>query len=189
VLGIRRLPAVLCAAAALGSAAGPVATAAGAASQGPGRVVLSGSGLGPVKLGTSQRAATARLTALLGRPTAYPPSGCVGGYRNVEWRDLIVQFKSSRFAGYRYWYTQLSQGATPEAVPHQAGTPTLFTSTGITLGSTFAAVKRAYPHLTQTGTDFWSAGDLTFAVIASQYPSPPSAPVYEIKVDACPAAV
>ena len=154
-----------------------------------GRVVLSGSGLGPVKLGAGQRAATARLVTLLGRPTTYPPPDCVGGYRNVEWRDLIVQFKQGRFAGYRYWYTQLSQGVTSQGVPHEPGTPTLFTGKGVTLGSTFGAVKRAYPHLTQTGTDFWSSGGLTFAVFAAQYPAPSSAPIYEIKVNACPAAL
>jgi len=171
-------------------ALGPALDApAGATPARQGRVVLSGSGLGPVKLGAGQRAATARLVTLLGRPTAYPPPGCVGGYRNVEWHDLIVQFKQGRFAGYRYWYTQLSQGVTSQGVPHEPGTPTLFTGKGVTLGSTFGAVKRAYPHLTQTGTDFWSSGGLTFAVVAAQYPAPPSAPVYEIKVNACPAAL
>lgn len=132
-----------------------------------------------MRLGAAQRPATAQLSSLLGRPTAYPPAGCVGGYRNVEWSDLIVQFKRGRLAGYRFWVTR----------PNEEVKPRLSTATGITLGSTFAAVKSAYPHLVQTGTDFWSAQGLTFGLRSSQYPSPPSAPVYEIKVDACPAAI
>lgn len=143
------------------------------------RVILQGSGLGPVRIGAAQRSATDWLTSALGRPTAHPPAGCVGDYRNVEWGDLIVQFKRGRFAGYRFWVTE----------PDRAVTPKLSTAAGITLGSTFAEVKSAYPHLTQTGTDFWSASGLTFGLRNSKYPSPPSAPVYEIKVNACPAAL
>ena len=171
--------ALLAAACWTGAAVGKGGMPAGGVSPRAARVVLQGSGLGPVRLGTAQRPVTARLSSLLGHPTAYPPAGCVGGYRDVEWSDLIVQFKRGRLAGYRYWVTR----------PHQAVTPKLSTATGITLGSTFAAVKSAYPHLTQTGTDFWSADGLTFGVTSSQYPSPSSAPVYEIKVNACPAAL
>ena len=170
------LSVALCSAA-ISAAAGPVL--AGAASPRESRVVLQGSALGPVRLGTTQRSATTKLTLLLGHPTGYLPPGCVGGYRNVEWSDLIAQFKQGRLVGYRYWITK----------PNQKVTPRLFTAAGITLGSTFAAVKRAYPHLTQTGTDFWNSGGLTFGLASSRYPSPPSAPVYEIKVNACPAAL
>ncbi len=142
-----------------------------------------------MKLGARESAATARLTRLLGRPTAFPPADCAGGYRNVEWHDLIVQFKRGRFAGYRYWFTELNHAATNGSVPRQVGTPALSTAAGITLGSTLGQVRRAYPKLSASGTDFYRAGALTFGVAATRYPPPSASLVYEIKVNACPAAL
>ena len=131
-----------------------------------------------MRIGTSERAATQALSADLGTPSGRPASGCRGPYRDVEWHDLIVQFEDGRFTGYRYWVSQ----------PHMAVDPRLRTSRGITLGSTFGELRRAYV-LTQTGTDFWSAQGLTFGLSGLAYPSPPSAPVYEVKVTVCPAAL
>ena len=67
--------------------------------------------------------------------------------RSVQERD--------RFAGYRY-LAGGSTGVSPTAKTlHAAKVPKLATSTGITLGDTFAEAKRAYPTLRQSGTDFW----------------------------------
>lgn len=141
-------------------------------------VTLEGDGLGTVRIGMSERAATRVITAELGTPSGHPASGCPGPYRDVAWHDLIVQFKAGRFTGYRYWVS----------APHSALDPRLRTSRGITLGSTFGELRRAYV-LTQTGTDFWSARGLTFGLSGLTYPSPPSAPVYEVKVTVCPEAI
>jgi hypothetical protein len=156
--------------------AGAVPT--GAASPFNRLVTLEGDGLGTVRIGISERAATRELSADLGTPSARPASGCGGPYRDVEWHDLIVQFKGGRFTGYRYWVAQ----------PRVAVEPRLRTRRGITVGSTFGQLRRAYV-LTQTGTDFWSAQGLTFGLSGLAYPSPPSAPVYEVKVTVCPAAL
>ncbi len=141
-------------------------------------VTLEGDGLGSVRIGASEGAATRELSAELGSPSDLPASGCTGPYRDVEWHDLVVQFKNGRFSGYRYWVSR----------PHETVEPRLRTRRGITVGSTFRDLRRAYA-LTQTGTDFWSAQGLTFGLSGFTYPSPPSAPVYEVKVTVCPAAL
>jgi hypothetical protein len=104
----------------------------------------------------------------------------------VAWHDLIVQFRHGRFSGYRYWVNGL--GSPSPSAP--AVSPRLQTAKGITLGSTFAELKRTY-RLTQTGTDFWKApNDIVFALNSETYPSPPSSPIYEIKTyGVCPAAI
>lgn len=141
-------------------------------------VTLEGDGLGGVRIGVAEGAATRELSTELGRPSDLPASGCTGPYRDVAWHDLIVQFKNGRFSGYRYWVSQ----------PHEKVEPKLRTRRGITVGSTFRDLRRAYA-LTQTGTDFWSAQGLTFGLSGLTYPSPPSAPVYEVKVTVCPEAL
>ncbi len=149
-----------------------------AAAPGNGHPTLQADGLGGVRIGTTERVATRKLSAQLGPPSGHPAPGCVGGYSDVAWRDLIVQFKHGRFSGYRYWVTG----------PRQSVTPKLATARGITLGSTFGQLRHLYA-LTQTGTDFWSAAGMTFGLNSAAYPSPPSAPIYEVKVSACPAAL
>jgi hypothetical protein len=95
----------------------------------------------------------------------------------VAWHDLIAQFRQGRFTGYRYWIS--SSGAPP--TPGATVSPRLQTATGITLGSTFGQLQRVY-RLTQTGTDSWKAPNaIVFVLDSPTYPSPPSAPVYEIK--------
>ena len=149
-----------------------------AAAAGNGHPTLRGDGLGSVRIGTIERVAVKDLAAQLGPPSDHPSPGCVGGYSDVAWRDLIVQFKQGRFSGYRYWVTR----------PHQSLAPRLATARGITLGSTFGQLRHLYA-LTQTGTDYWSAAGMTFGLDSAAYPSPPSAPIYEVKVSACPAAL
>lgn len=144
-------------------------------------VTLQASGLGPVKFGATQKAAVSRLSELLGhRPTGHSSSVCVGGIKNVSWNDLVVQFKKGQFSGYRYWVTQANPTVWPK----------LATANGITLGNSFSTLQDRYGRsLRQTGTDFWSAGQLTFGINSGSSPAPPNSPVYEIKVAVCPAAL
>jgi hypothetical protein len=150
------------------------------------RIVLAGNGLGVADLGSSARAVTSAVSAELGSPTGHPEAGCVGGYTEVAWHDLIVQFRHGRFSGYRYWVN--SAGSPSPSVSPVS--PKLQTAKGISLGSTLAQLERRY-RLTQTGTDFWKApNNIVFALDSPTYPSPPSSRVYEIKTDgACPAAL
>ena len=149
-------------------------------------IVLAGNGLGVARFGTTSRVVTSAVSARLGPPTSHAAAVCAGGYSQVGWHDLIVQFRRGRFSAYRYW-TNASGSPSPSASPVS---PRLQTAEGVTLGSTFARVKRSY-RLTQTGTDFWKAPNgIVFALGGATYPSPPSSPVYEIKSDgACPAAL
>jgi len=149
-------------------------------------VLLAGNGLGVARFGSSARSVTRAVSARLGAPTGHPGAGCVGGYTEVAWHDLIVQFRHGRFSGYRYWVN--GSGSPPPSA--SAIAPRLQTAKGITLGSTFAELKRTY-RLTQTGTDFWKApNDIVFALNSETYPSPPSSPIYEIKTyGVCPAAI
>jgi len=166
------------------AAAAPTAAAASSTAETP--IVLRGHGLGVVRFGSSARSVTKAVSARLGAPTGHPDAGCVGGYTEVAWHDLIVQFRHGRFSGYRYWVDG-SGSPSPSA---SAIAPRLQTAKGITLGSTFAELKRTY-RLTQTGTDFWKApNDVVFGLNSGTYPSPPSSSIYEIKSSgACPAAL
>ena len=65
------------------------------------QVTLDGSSLGPVKIGATQRVAVARLSHWFGAPTGHSASVCLGGYKDVTWNDLDVQFKKGRLSGYR----------------------------------------------------------------------------------------
>ena len=139
---------------------------------------LGGNGVGAVRIGTSQATAIRELTAQLGPPSGRPVADCPGTYTDVAWHDLIAQFRDGRFSGYRYWYAQAGRSITPR----------LTTANGVTLGTTFASLRDAY-RLTQTGTFFWSADGMTFGLAGDTYPSPASAPVYEVTVTVCPAAL
>ena len=165
-------------------ASSPLAAAASPSARTP--ILLAGNGLGVAHFGSPARSVTGAISAKLGSPTGHPAAGCVGGYTQVAWHDLIVQFRHGHFSGYRYW---VSGSGSPSASA-SAVSPKLATAKGISLGSTFAQVKRSY-RLTQTGTDFWKSHDgIVFALDSQTYPSPPSSPVYEIKsYGVCPAAL
>jgi hypothetical protein len=148
----------------------------------PPTIELAGNGIRVVGFGSSVASVTKAVSAELGPPTGHPEAGCVGGYREVAWHDLILQFRHGRFSGYRYW---LSIGA-----PGSTASPRIATATGITLGSTLAQLRKAYD-LTQTGTDFWkSPNGIVFVLDSPTYPSPPASPIDEIKsAGVCPAAL
>ena len=164
----------------------PLAAAASPSPSARTPILLAGNGLGVAHFGAPARSVTGAISARLGSPTGHPDAGCVGGYTQVAWHDLIVQFRHGHFSGYRYWVS--GSGSPPASA--STVSPKLATAKGISLGSTFAQVKRSY-RLTQTGTDFWkSPAGIVFALESQTYPSPPSSPVYEIKsYGACPAAL
>lgn len=163
-----------------GGAVGATATAS---------IRLDGNGLGIVSFGASSSSVTNRLTAVLGAPTGHPSAGCAGDYSQVAWHDLIAQFRNGRFSGYRY-LAGGPAGVSPTITTLRSATvPKLATATGITLGDTFAEVRRAYPVLRQSGSDFWrTASGIVFAFDAPTDPVATSL-IYEIKNDACPAAL
>jgi hypothetical protein len=116
-------------------------------------VVLAGNGLGIATFGQPRAAVVSTLTTQLGRPTAaFVNSGCGARYREVEWGRLYVEFRSGRFNGYRYL-----SGRWLGTGPAQATTPRLATARRITLGSSFAAVGRAFGRLNLVGTDRFAA--------------------------------
>jgi hypothetical protein len=120
---------------------GSASTAKGATTGGPGTdgdaassVVLSGSSLGPTKLGAPADEAVAAMRTALGPPTRDmkdPGAQCPGPDRLVRWGRLSLYFSGGSLAGWGY-----------EAEP--AGPPQLATPSGITVGSTVATIRRVY---------------------------------------------
>ena len=152
-------------------------------------IQLDGNGLGVVSFGATAASATAALSAVLGKPTGHPSAGCTSAYAQTAWHDLIVQFVSGRFRGYRY-VDAPPYGVAPSPKLLRAVTPKLSTSAGITLGDTSAEAKRVYPSLRQTGSEFWSTPTgIVFAFYQLKAPSSSSEPIYEIKNSVCPGSL
>jgi hypothetical protein len=160
-----------------------------ATSQPAGAVRLEGDGLGVVRFGASESAAIRKLEAVLGAPTGRPAAGCGPEYTQAAWHDLVVQFRSGRFTGYRY----LPDGKFLTGSSNGLGAPLnpkLATAAGITLGSTWRELKAAYPSLRSSGTNFWSTTPGVVFMIESAASTPPaSSRVTEIKDDVCPGAL
>ena len=159
----------------------------GIAAASPTAVVrLEANGLGVVSFGATMSSATKTISDVLGAPTGNPSAGCTGDYRQTAWHDLIAQFKNGRLAGYRY-LAGGSSGLSPTTTSiHSAKIPRLATTTGITLGDTFAEARRAYPMLQQSGSDAWrTSGGIVFAFFG-EGDAVPTSPIYEIKNDVCP---
>jgi hypothetical protein len=154
------------------------------------RVQLDGNGLGLVNFGAPAALTTEAITAVLGAPTGHPSAGCTGKYAQAAWHDLIVQFNDGRFTGYRYVAGGFD-GVSPSRETLDAPmVPMIATATTITLGSTMAEVRRAYPSLHRSGTDFWrTPSGIVFAFYGSQANPSSVSPVYEIKDKVCPAAL
>ncbi len=151
-----------------------------------GRVRLEGNGLGVVNFGASRRETITRIERVLGAPTGYPPSSCTRRYSQAAWHDLIVQFVSGRFRGYRYILGSGGNVQTPIAVAFRHVLPVIYGRPGITLGSSFRAVRRSYGHLSGEGTYTYSArSGVTFAFNGPSLRSR----AYEIKDNVCPAAI
>jgi hypothetical protein len=172
---------------ATGLAAGTVA-ALGSAS-GLGASNLEPSGIGTVRFGVTKDHAVAELSALFGRPAARGVNtGCDRRYTEVEWADLVAEFRSNKFSGYRYikgGYPLTTPGS-PREPPPKTVFPRLATAKGITLGSTLAQLRAAYRVLRSVGADRWrSANGLVFVDRALHDPAPASSPIIEIKIGTC----
>lgn len=152
-------------------------------------IQLDGNGLGVVNFGATAFSATKALTAVLGKPTGHPSAGCTSAYTQDAWHDLVVQFVSGRFRGYRY-VDSPPYGIAPSLKLLRAANPKLSTSAGITLGDTLAEAKRVYPSLRQTGSEFWrTPTGIVFAFYQLKTPSSSSEPIYEIKSSVCPGSL
>ena len=110
--------------------------------------------------GTPKATAVAALTHDFGKPTAAGPNtGCGPRYTEVAWGDLVAEFRSNVFSGFRYraagW--PLNRAGPPPSV-----SPRLATAKDITLGSTVTELRTAYGALRFVGTDRWGAAGLVF---------------------------
>ncbi|MHB8469817.1 MAG: hypothetical protein ACYDCH_08695 [Gaiellaceae bacterium] len=168
--------------------AGALGALAGQSSRPPS--TLGPGGIGTIRFGLAKLRAVAELSDLFGAPSTRGVStGCGARYTEVEWGDLVAEFRSSTFSGYRY-----IRGGLPPTVfssQHELSRPrTVFPSAAtakrISLGSTLAQVRRAYAPLHRVGADMWqSSNGLVFVDDALRDPVPPSSRIVEIKIGTC----
>ena len=152
--------------------------------------ILAPDGIGSVHFGLTKPQAMARLSALFGAPTARGiNTGCGPRYTEVEWGDLVAEFRSSTFSGYRYitgGYPITTSGSPREPSPPKTPSPALATARGISLGSTLARLRRAYTGLRSIGTDRWrSPSGLVFVDNAEHDPEPSTSRLVEIRIGTC----
>jgi hypothetical protein len=152
--------------------------------------ILRPDGIELVRFGVTKRTAVTALRHLFGAPSARGVNtGCGLRYTEVEWGDLVAEFRLGTFSGFRYLKTGwplTTPGSPREASPPKTVFPKLATAKGISLGSTLAQLRRAYRPLRSVGTDEWrSANGLTFVDDAKHDPEPPSSRMIEIKVGTC----
>jgi hypothetical protein len=151
---------------------------------------LGPDGIGPVRFGMTKLNAVAGLSDLLGAPSARGVNtGCGPRYTEVEWGDLVAEFRLSTFSGFRYltggW--PITTPSSPrEASPPRALFPKLATSERISLGNTLAQLRVAYGVLRFVGTDRWrSLNGLVFVDDAKPIGEPRLRHIIEIKVKTC----
>jgi hypothetical protein len=151
--------------------------------------VLGPQGLGPVPFGVAKPNAVGGLIRVFGKPSsAGSNSGCDGRYSEVEWGELVAEFRLGVFSGYRYltggW--PLTAPGFPHPPPSQLRGPHLATAKGISLGSTLGQLRSAYDNVHFVGVDKWKvANGLVFVVDAAREPELPSSKVVEIKFGTC----
>jgi hypothetical protein len=152
---------------------------------------LGSTGIGPARFGFPEKRVLSLLRPSLGRPNAIGiNSGCGRDLTEVAWQDLIAEFRSGRFSGYRLirggWPLK-TPGSPHDRVTSAAPVPPLRTAAGITVGNTFGELRSAYGRLTRTGALRWTAANrLTFSM-ASTVANPTSAanPIVEIQTGTC----
>jgi hypothetical protein len=151
---------------------------------------LGPTGVGSVRFGLPKAQAVAELTALFGPPTARGANtGCGPRYAEVEWGDLVAEFRSGTFSGFRYatgGYPLTTPGSPRRPSPAKAPFPKLATSARISLASTLARLRAADPLLRRVGAGVWrSANGLLFVDDAKRDPEPASSRIVEIKIGTC----
>jgi hypothetical protein len=161
------------------------ATASSAGAGPPVRVTPNG--VGSVRFGLAQDRAIVRLRTLFGAPSSRGVNtACGPRYVEFEWGNLIAEFRSKRFTGYRY--RRGGYPLTTPGSPRRSGRsgPRLATATGITLGSTLRQLRAAYPNLHVAGASMWRATNgLLFVDNAKRDPAPLSSRIVEIKIGTC----
>lgn len=146
-------------------------------------------GVGTVRFGQSKQRAVLSLRALFGTPNWQGVNtGCGTRFTEVEWGNLIAEFRARIFTGYRYvegGYPLPAVGA--GRVPRRtAPFPRLATTKGMTLGSTLANLRKRYGALHVAGASKWRANNgLFFVDNAGRDQSPPSSRIIEIKIGTC----
>jgi hypothetical protein len=113
--------------------------------------VLGPQGLGPVPFGVAKPNAVGGLIRVFGKPSsAGSNSGCDGRYSEVEWGELVAEFRLGVFSGYRY----LTGGwplTAPGFLTHRLHSSAALTSL-LPKGSRSAARSGSYARLTTTST-------------------------------------
>jgi hypothetical protein len=152
--------------------------------------VMGPEGIGLVHFGLAKSETVADLTGRLGKAAPLGTNtACGPRYSEVEWGDLVAEFRLGLFSGYRYlnggW--PLATPGFPRRPPLSSGpSPLLATAKGISLGSTLTQVQGAYGEVRFVGVDKWQAANgLVFVVDAPREPEPPSSKVVEIKFGTC----
>ena len=172
----------------IGLGAGALA-ALGSRSTGSTRT-LRADGIGSVRFGITKRTALSELRHLFGVPSARGVNtGCGPRYTEVEWGDLVAEFRLGKFSGFRFLkggWPLTTPGSPREASPQKTVFPKLPTAKGISLGSTLTQLRGAYRPLRFGGASKWrSASGLTFVDNAKHDPEAPSSRIIEIKVGTC----
>lgn len=152
---------------------------------------LRADGIGKVRFGLPQARAAAELTAMLGAPGARGiNAGCGSRYTEVEWNDLVAEFRLGTFSGYRYvkggWPLNTPGGSPLHKLPaSQARLHGLATARGISIGSTLAQARSAYGALRQTGAEEWETPSGITLADNANIGKVPATQIYEIKVGTC----
>jgi hypothetical protein len=124
---------------------------------------LGPDGIGSVRFGASRQTVIAALQPSLGRPNATGiNTGCGKSIAEVAWHDLIVEFRSGRFSGYRFvrgGWPLTTPGSPSDRVPSTTPIPPLRTQSGITLGTTLRRLRAVYPTLARAGAVHWRTRD------------------------------
>jgi len=152
--------------------------------------VLKPHGIGAVRFGTAKLKTVTELSHLFGMPSARGVnSACGSRYTEVEWGNLVTEFRSGRFSGFRFikgGYPLTTAGSPREQPRSKSVSPKLAVSPGVSLGSTVAELRAAYRLLHRVGADMWRSADgLIFVDDAKRDPVPPKSRIIEIKIGTC----
>ncbi len=150
---------------------------------------LKPTGIATVRFGLPKAQAVDSFRSLFGTPTWQGGNtGCGSRFTEVEWGNLIAEFRAKAFTGYRYVLgghprPAVGAGRVPARLTPY---PRLATAKGITLGSRLATLRHRYGGLRVAGASEWRAHNgLIFVDDAGRDPETPSTQIIEIKIDTC----